>query len=289
MKRAILVCISLVACTTPDDELTSSTEQASLTDGRERLLADYAGRRGQSAAAMWPQLTAAQQGVFLTLTHRLSLSVLPDGSNALDQLDAVYSIRGQDGGSCGGGEYNRMFFSLTPALYDAFVNRSLDDVWGGRSWKPSGDIAGPHGPFDASNETEYGSPRGQVHFFSRAPVYPPGQILAFVSCPSGYSQDSLIDDAMEEEGTMRFFDPSTGNVEWCHYAKIHHPSTRPVCRDGLEGCIQDPELAEMDQDYTWNHDSATTCPYDGFASGLDMYEANHGRGTFERAWQPAGS
>ena len=88
-------------------------------------MADYASRRGQSAASMWPQLTAAQQGVFLTLTHRLSL-------------------------------YNRMFFSLTPPLHDAFINRSFDDVWGGRSWKPSGDIAGPHGPFDASNETEYG-------------------------------------------------------------------------------------------------------------------------------------
>ena len=36
----------------------------------------------------------------------------------------------------------------------------------GSFWRDSRDLAGPHAPFDLSDETENGGPRGQVQFFA---------------------------------------------------------------------------------------------------------------------------
>jgi hypothetical protein len=41
-----------------------------------------------------------------------------------------------------------------------------DVVMAGDAWRDSHDAAGPHAPFDVSDETENGAPRGQVQFFA---------------------------------------------------------------------------------------------------------------------------
>ena len=44
-------------------------------------------------------------------------------------------------------------------------SRSLLDHNNNNGFRPSSDIAGPHGPFNLSAETSYGHPRGQGHFW----------------------------------------------------------------------------------------------------------------------------
>src|SRR5438067_696298 len=87
---------------------------------------------------------------------------------------------GRNGGTCGGGEYNRMILSMDATLHDALVAANDDkgaagasgvfdlaDVPPGSSrfWRDSHDAGGPHAPFDLSDETESGAPRGQVQYF----------------------------------------------------------------------------------------------------------------------------
>jgi hypothetical protein len=173
-----------------------------LDANRDRLLATYLaylkahpgaqsngldGATLGSVCALWSGLLPSGRALFLTLTARMQGSRLgSDGSSMLGHVTRAYRIVGgqnataSDPGSCGGGEYNRMIMSMDPALHGALVAGNVDrgaagaggafdlaDVPGGanRGWRDSHDAGGPHAPFDLSDETEDGAPRGQVQYF----------------------------------------------------------------------------------------------------------------------------
>jgi len=145
---------------------------ATLKSNRNRLFADWAARNGQSAnvCQAWQNLSCAAKGAFITLTHRLQISVLPDGKAPLDHVDALYAINGDPDGDCHGGDDNRLFASMDDYLWEAMAYANIGyvttvDTFGNPDWQTSSDPLGPHDPFDASNETAYGHPRGQVHFW----------------------------------------------------------------------------------------------------------------------------
>jgi hypothetical protein len=105
----------------------------------------------------------------------------------LSHVAKLYRISGGQGavgtsnpGSCGGGEYNRMIMSMDATLQHTLVAANaakgapaangkpdLLDIPGGsnRFWRDSHDLGGPHAPFDLSDETDNGAPRGQVQYF----------------------------------------------------------------------------------------------------------------------------
>jgi hypothetical protein len=147
----------------------------SLDANRNRLFADWAARNGQSGnlCQAWAAQSCSAKGSFLTLTHRLQVSLLPDNTTPLDHMNSCYAILGDglDGNHCGGDD-NRLFLSMDAYLKNAmniaynnpssFVTRDQNN---NNYWKKSADGFGPHAPFDASDETSYGHPRGQVHFW----------------------------------------------------------------------------------------------------------------------------
>src|SRR5258706_9729232 len=112
-----------------------------LTGNRDRLLATYlaylqsdpqktqsnglSGANVHSVCELWTALAPSSQQVFTTITHRLYGSLLADGSHALEHAQKLYRVVGGQGatatnaGSCGGGEYNRMFVEQDTALHDA--------------------------------------------------------------------------------------------------------------------------------------------------------------------------
>jgi hypothetical protein len=100
-------------------------------------------------------------------------------------ITKVYRITGGQGatatnpGSCGGGEYNRMIMSMDAELhtaqYAAFTDQGalqangkydISDIPATSYWRNSHDLGGPHAPFDVSDETNQGAPRGQTQYFS---------------------------------------------------------------------------------------------------------------------------
>lgn len=151
-----------------------------LTAERVRLLTTAGG----DICTGWDALDDSQRAVFLTLTHRLFISITPDGLSMLEHMTTLHLILGggADGTDCGGAENNRLFLSM-----DAYVWQQLVDTWndvrnigdgGGSTWKHTGDLAGPHAPFTASDETDTGlrcavlvelpdskPPTAQGHFF----------------------------------------------------------------------------------------------------------------------------
>ncbi len=165
-----------------------------LQGNRDRLLADYAaflqtratpqsnglGNTVTSACDVWAGLVPSARQVFLTITHRLEGSSLADTTKMLDHVTRLYRVVGGEGatasdpGSCGGGELNRMIMQEDPVLLAAqhLANAhhgaqpyDLADVSSGGYWRDSHDAAGPHGPFDLSDETNDGAPRGQTQYF----------------------------------------------------------------------------------------------------------------------------
>jgi hypothetical protein len=189
------------ACGAPD-EATSEDDVESAADdlasNRARLLESYLahmkseptrrqsnGLRGAeltSTCDLWKKADPSARSVFLTLTARLQGSTLgSDGHSMLSHVTRVYRFVGGEratatsSGSCGGAEANRMFFSVDRVLHAALVeahdNGSPATLRDGDSfWRASHDLAGPHTPFDASNETDTSfAPRGQVQFF-RSPT-----------------------------------------------------------------------------------------------------------------------
>lgn len=161
---------------------------------RDRLLATYhayleahattpmtnglVGANLHSVCDVWVALQPSAKDVFLTLTHRLWGSTLADGTPALALVTKVYRIAPgtdatqTDPGSCGG-EGNRMIMSMDPRLHDALVATNmrqgaapydLADIT--TYWRDSHDLGGAHAPFDASDETDGGAPRGQVQYFA---------------------------------------------------------------------------------------------------------------------------
>lgn len=138
-----------------------------------------------SSCATWSALAPSAQLVFLTLTARLQASKLgADGSSMLSHVTKVYRVAGgenataDDPGSCGGGEFNRMIMSMDTALHGALVAANdhkgapqggtldLGDATNDSFWRDSHDLGGPHAPFDLSDETDSGAPRGQTQFFA---------------------------------------------------------------------------------------------------------------------------
>ena len=174
-----------------------------LAANRDRLLASYldflraspttvqsnglAGGQLAGVCDLWTRLDPSSQAVFLTLTARLQGATLAaDGSSMLGHVTRLYRVAGGQGaagsaaGSCGGGEYNRMMMSMDAALQQALRAANLDRGQAGANgkpdiadipvgndavWRDSHDAAGPHAPFDLSDETEAGAPRGQVQYF----------------------------------------------------------------------------------------------------------------------------
>jgi hypothetical protein len=170
---------------------------ASLEANRDRLLASYlaylqstptitqsnglSGANVSSVCALWTALHPSDQVVFLTITHRLEGGVLADETHALDHITKLYravggeSATASDPGSCGGGEYNRMIMQHDAALHAAMLAANqhkgaapfdIADIPTGGFWRDSHDLGGPHAPFDLSDETNDGAPRGQTQYFS---------------------------------------------------------------------------------------------------------------------------
>jgi hypothetical protein len=104
-----------------------------------------------------------------------------DGSTMLDHVTRLYWLTGGTGttqtdpGSCGGAG-NRMMMSIDATLHAELVAvnaaqggpapaRTIGDVIASSFWRDSHDLGGAHAPFDQSDETEGGAPRGQVQYF----------------------------------------------------------------------------------------------------------------------------
>ena len=169
-----------------------------LDANRDRLLATYLAwllanpgttqTNGLSAANVktvcdvWGKLDPSSRAVYLTLTARMQGSKLvSDGASMLAHVTKVYRVVGGQGattndpGSCGGGENNRMILSMDAHLHDTLVlvNQhhgspvDIHDVptHSNDFWRDSHDVGGPHAPFDLSDETDPGAPRGQTQFF----------------------------------------------------------------------------------------------------------------------------
>lgn len=182
------------------DAATATSDLATAADtldgNRDRLLATYVawlhahpamqsnGLDGSVAGvcALWQKLDPSSRDVYLTLTARLQGSTLKsDGKSMLSHVVSLYRVSGGQGatatsaGSCGGGEYNRMIMSMDATLQTTLVAANdnkgagvdIADIPGGsnRYWRDSHDLGGPHAPFDLSDETENGAPRGQVQYF----------------------------------------------------------------------------------------------------------------------------
>lgn len=155
---------------------------------RDRLIATLG-----EPCAVWSGLDASARAVFLTITHRLFRSSTPDGQPMLAHVARVYLVLGggRDGSECGGAENNRLFLQMDDYLWARMVETwdgagAIDDG-AGATWIRTRDLAGPHDPFDASNETDTGlrcaallfetsdsrPPTAQAHFFldgSASPV-----------------------------------------------------------------------------------------------------------------------
>jgi hypothetical protein len=180
-----------------DAQVTDAGFAATLDGNRDRLLASYLAylqstptitqSNGLNGAALanvcdlWSTLAPSPQQVFLTITHRLEGSVLADGSHMLDHITKLYravggeSASATDPGSCGGGEYNRMIMQQDAQLHTVQLAANADqgaspfdiaDIPAGGFWRNSHDLGGPHAPFDLSDETNDGAPRGQTQYFS---------------------------------------------------------------------------------------------------------------------------
>jgi hypothetical protein len=201
---ALAACGSSSSSQQPDAPVTNQPDAAATVDApaqfpdtlggqRDRLLATYydylqahadtqmtnglVGRDLHSVCEVWSALQPSAKDVFLTLTHRLYGSKLADGTPALDLVTKVYRIAPgtdatqTDPGSCGG-EGNRMIMSMDPVLHDAMLAANtrqgaqpydIADIT--TFWRNSHDLGGAHAPFDLSDETNDGAPRGQTQYF----------------------------------------------------------------------------------------------------------------------------
>ncbi len=185
--------------------LSTAATADSLDSNLNRLFETWRARNAPQldACTAWRQsLDLSQRMVFLTITHRLTTSRLgasavaptsiylpihqayvPDYRTPLDHISVVWAIAGGNGpvrgsgaGSCGGIDNNRLFMSMSHQLWLAFglsnattgsvgYSGPLVDPANNRSWRDTTDLGGAHEPFTVSDETSYGSPRGQVHFW----------------------------------------------------------------------------------------------------------------------------
>ncbi|HTR55736.1 MAG TPA: hypothetical protein VMJ10_33900 [Kofleriaceae bacterium] len=180
-----------------DAAASDASYPATLGGARDRLLATYyawleteptvlqsnglVGSNLHSVCDLWNGLDPSSRSVFLTITDRLYGSILRlDGSHMLDHVEKLYRVIGGQGasltdpGSCGGGEYNRMIMHEDAELQAAQLAANNDqgaapydlaDIVPTSFWRNSHDLGGPHAPFDLSDETDSGAPRGQTQYF----------------------------------------------------------------------------------------------------------------------------
>jgi hypothetical protein len=135
-----------------------------LSENRDRLIADLAGRKSTNSCALWASLNKAERYIFLMDTaylgdksSRLDPPALGNLETALDHAVALYSINGPkagegtDGSGRGGIDQNRIYLG-----FDAFgacvtrnfsaANPNSDPEF--NRWITSDDSAGPHEPFN---------------------------------------------------------------------------------------------------------------------------------------------
>ncbi len=167
---------------TPRDRLLQ-TYLAWLTAHPGRTTNGLDGASLTGVCQIWTKLPPSAQAVFLTLTTRLEKSTLRrDGSSMLDHVTKLYWLTGGGGatmtdpGMCGGAG-NRMIMQVDAVLHadlhTAFTSqggaaaaRTIGDAITTSFWRDSHDAGGSHAPFDESDETEAGAPRGQVQYFA---------------------------------------------------------------------------------------------------------------------------
>jgi hypothetical protein len=227
-----------------------------LDGARDRLLRTYlarlrsipdvvqsnglAGKDLPDVCALWTALDPSAKDVFLTITHRLDGATLADGSHALDHLVRLYRVNGGQGattsdpGSCGGGEFNRLILSMDPALHAAQLAANthqggagdLGDISPGGFWRDSHDLGGPHAPFDLSDETNDGAPRGQTQYF-RDPA------SAAANAPLGRADlETLVDPyALEVDQDYDCAHNSNPGCDYVFYGPACAPETS---RSGLD-------------------------------------------------------
>jgi len=198
------------------------------------------GLSGQlSPCDMWMALDPSSRATFLTLTARMQGSLLADGTSMLHHVTTLYRVTGgqdatdTDPGSCGGGEYNRMITSMDATLHDALVAANdhqgapdaggaydLADIPAGGFWRDSHDLAGPHAPFDLSDETDGGAPRGQVQYFRD-----PGSTAATTAL-GRLDLETLVDpDALEIDQDYNCTHDSNPLCEYTFYGPACAPET----------------------------------------------------------------
>ena len=239
----------------------------SLDANLNRLFETWRARNASDtdACTAWRQrLDSSQRMVFLTITHRLTTSRLapvsvspnavyyplyeayvPDDRTPLDHMNAVYAIAGGHGpvpgsgtGECGGSDNNRLFLSMDHQLWLAFglANATsgssgnpgpLLDPGNNRAWRESSDFLGPHDPFNASDETSYGSPRGQVHFW--APRTNPERTAYLIPL------EPASTGPVSRRGVEGVSDPYLIEMDQ-DYNFVH--DSNPLCSDFLEDYIE---------------------------------------------------
>jgi hypothetical protein len=231
------------ALDTPD----AGTTGDSLSAHRDRLV------RGNPALGTGADVCArclddSRRAVFLTLTHRLYISTLPDTSSALAHITTCELILGggASGTTCGGAENNRLFLTMDTTLWQLMVDTWNEDATAigdgaDATWIHTEDLAGPHDPFTASNETDTGlSCLGLIELGDSVP-------------PTAQGHFFLDGDEV------------------------------PVQRgDGID-LPADPYLFEIDHDFDCLHQSNPVCPGKGFDA---TYAANYG--DYDADWAPDG-
>jgi hypothetical protein len=158
-------------CTTSTDAgagascyaITCTTTVHSLTENRDRLVADLARRKCTDSCTLWASLNQAERYIFLMdttyfgdPTSRLYPPPYAKLDTALDHAIALYSVNGPmagqgvDGSGRGGNDYNRIYLgfdALGECVMRNFAEANPGQVDGGNAWVKSDDLAGPHAPF----------------------------------------------------------------------------------------------------------------------------------------------
>ena len=160
----------------------------------------------------------------------------------LSHITKVYRITGGQGatssdpGSCGGGEYNRMIMSMDAALQAAQLAANKDqgalqsnskydigDAVPSSFWRDSHDLGGPHAPFDVSDETDTGAPRGQTQYFSDP-------------------NSTLANAALGRQDLTTLVDPYAIEMDQ-DYDCVHN--SNPLCTYTTYGALCFPQTAEL--------------------------------------------
>src|SRR5262249_29143060 len=118
--------------------------------------------------------------------------------------------------------YNRLMMSMDATLHGAQVAASVHhgqdqadgrpdiaDINAGGYWRDSHDLGGPHTPFDLSDETNDGAPRGQTQYFAD-----PGSQLA--RSPLGRMDLASLVDPLALEMDQDYDCPHNSNPD-CTY------------------------------------------------------------------------